>query len=50
MWDTVQDQTEQQRVHLSHDLPCPGCGHGRHSYLPCSDSCACTRGRVLVGV
>jgi hypothetical protein len=39
MWDTVQT-TER---HLSHDLPCPGCGHAAHTYLPCGDDCACAR-------
>ena len=37
MWDTV--QTNQK--HLSHDLPCSQCGHAAHTYLACSDSCAC---------
>jgi hypothetical protein len=37
MWDTPQTNT----VHLSHDLPCPRCGHGAHIYLACSDTCAC---------
>ena len=37
MWD--RPQTNQ--LHLSHDLPCPRCGHAAHSYLPCSDSCPC---------
>ena len=37
MWDTV--QTNQQ--HLSHDLPCPRCGHAVHTYLACGDTCAC---------
>ena len=37
MWDTV--QTNQR--HLSHDLPCPACGHAVHTYLPCSDTCEC---------
>lgn len=41
MWDTVQTST----VHLSHDLPCTGCGHALHTYLPCSDTCDCARGR-----
>lgn len=41
MWDTV-DTTA---THLSHDLPCTECGHGRHTYLPCSDSCHCVQGR-----
>ena len=44
MWDTV----ETNKVHLSHDIPCAGCGHGPHSYLPCSDSCSCTYGRDRV--
>lgn len=37
MWRT--DRTADQ--HLSHDLPCPGCGHAVHTYLPCSDTCSC---------
>ena len=37
MWDTIQSSDS----HLSHDLPCPGCGHAAHTYLACSDSCAC---------
>jgi hypothetical protein len=44
MWDTV----ETSPVHLSHDLPCAGCGHGPHSYLPCSDTCDCAHGRDRV--
>lgn len=39
MWDTTQTNDE----HLSHDLPCLQCGHAAHSYLPCSDTCACVR-------
>ncbi len=39
MWDTVETSTS----HLSHDLPCPRCGHAAHSYLPCSDTCGCRR-------
>jgi hypothetical protein len=38
-WDTVQTN----EVHLSHDLPCPRCGHAVHTYLPCSDTCGCAR-------
>ena len=30
---------------LSHDMPCTGCGHSAHSYLPCSDACSCATGR-----
>ena len=37
MWDTV--QTNQK--HISHDLPCLHCGHAAHTYLACSDTCAC---------
>lgn len=44
MWDTV----ETNQVHLSHDLPCSECGHGRHTYLPCSDTCTCAHGRDRV--
>jgi hypothetical protein len=36
MWDTVVECS----THLSHDLPCPRCGHGGHHYLPC-DTCSC---------
>jgi hypothetical protein len=36
MWDTVVEIS----THLTHDLPCPRCGHGGHRYLPC-DHCAC---------
>jgi hypothetical protein len=37
MWDTVDTTT----THLSHDLPCPRCGHGLHTFLACGDDCAC---------
>lgn len=37
MWDTV----ETTRTHLSHDMPCPRCGHAAHTYLTCSDRCGC---------
>lgn len=39
MWETVPIVD----VHMSHDLPCPQCGHPAHSYLPCGDACDCTR-------
>lgn len=39
MWDTAETST----VRLSHDPPCPSCGHAAHTYLPCSDTCACAR-------
>ena len=44
MWEI----TTQPSEHLSHDLPCFACGHGSHSYLPCSDDCAC-QGVVMPG-
>lgn len=37
MWDTVQTNT----IHLSHDLPCPRCGHAAHTFLACGDTCDC---------
>ena len=37
MWDTVETST----VHLSHDLLCPRCGHGIHTFLSCGDGCEC---------
>ncbi len=37
MWDTVQTSVQ----HLSHDLPCPRCGHAVHTVLACGDHCAC---------
>jgi hypothetical protein len=38
MWDTVQTDGE----HLTHDMPCPHCGHGLHVYLECGNGCDCT--------
>ena len=37
MWD----RAEAAGTHLSHDLPCLGCGHAAHPFLSCSGSCAC---------
>jgi hypothetical protein len=37
MWDGPQTN----QLHLSHDLPCPACGHAAHTYLACSDICSC---------
>ena len=37
MWDTVETQSNP----LSHEMPCHGCGHAMHTYLPCSDGCDC---------
>jgi len=36
-WNIVETRT----THLSHDRPCPHCGHATHTYLPCSDGCDC---------
>lgn len=41
MWDTVWDSQPTTAVHLSHDLPCPRCGHGTHTFLACDDGCDC---------
>jgi hypothetical protein len=41
MWDTVESTVHQPRQHLSHDVPCPACGHAAHTYLPCDDFCDC---------
>ncbi len=40
MWDTADDAVD-GNVHLSHDMPCPRCGHAPHNYLECSDTCRC---------
>jgi len=49
MWDDV----EERHLLLSHDRPCPECGHALHTFLPCSDACRCrptllTEGRALL--
>ncbi len=41
MWDTVQTSS----VHLSHDMPCPHCGHAFHTYLECDADCDCRPAR-----
>jgi len=38
MWDP--DRTNHE-LPISHDLPCLKCGHAAHTFLPCSDTCAC---------
>ena len=38
MWDSLGTANPK---HLSHDMPCPYCGHAAHMFLPCSDTCAC---------
>jgi len=40
MWDTVESH-DITSVHLSHDMPCPQCGHALHTYLACGDTCDC---------
>jgi hypothetical protein len=37
MWDTIETTSS----HLSHDMPCPACGHATHRHLACSDTCSC---------
>lgn len=32
---------------VSHDAPCPWCGHGPHRYLPCGDTCACAHNEQI---
>ncbi len=43
MWDTVETST----YALSHDMPCPHCGHAAHVHLPCSDDCSCVPVAVM---
>lgn len=38
MFDTAPEAT---RLHLSHDMPCARCGHARHTFLACSETCRC---------
>ena len=42
MWDTVVENV----THLSHEMPCPRCGHEVHRYLPCSEACECVGTRM----
>lgn len=39
MWDTLGATAGPP---LSHDMPCPYCGHGAHLYLSCSETCDCS--------
>ena len=45
MWDTVVETA----THLSHEMPCPTCGHGTHRFLACSDRCDCSGWRPSYG-
>ena len=45
MWDTVQT-TEADGACLSHDMPCPRCGHEAHTFLVCGDACSCEPTRM----
>lgn len=38
---------QDRRGALSHDPPCPWCGHGAHRYLPCGDRCDCTHAEQI---
>lgn len=40
MWDTA-EMLHSSDAQLSHDLPCPACGHGAHTVLPCGGGCDC---------
>jgi hypothetical protein len=44
MWDNEPSKHEI----LSHDLPCPYCGHAGHRYLPCDRDCGCKVEGVVV--
>ncbi len=35
------DTAPETGSHLTHDRPCPQCGHAMHTYLACSDTCSC---------
>ena len=35
------DTAHTSHTYISHDMPCPRCGHALHQYLACSDDCAC---------
>ncbi len=37
MWEDSTDA----HAPLSHDFPCPYCGHAGHYYLPCDRECDC---------
>ncbi|TQL68610.1 hypothetical protein FB381_2505 [Nocardioides albertanoniae] len=43
MWDTAQhpENTAARTITMSHFLQCQRCGHEVHTYLACSDTCAC---------
>lgn len=47
MWDTADTGHEHRHEHLSHDLPCPYCGHASHRYLPCDRECGCQPAAAL---
>lgn len=37
MWD----KPTELHTRIARDPQCPKCGHARHTYLPCSDTCPC---------
>lgn len=39
MWDD--DEDDAPPAGLSHEMPCPRCGHPPHLFLRCHDSCDC---------
>ena len=39
MWETAcSDDTE---TNLTHEMPCPRCGHPPHRFLACGGDCEC---------
>lgn len=39
MWETA--SAEDDTDHLTHEMPCPLCGHPPHLYLECGPDCEC---------
>jgi hypothetical protein len=38
MWDSARDD---EVAPLTHEMPCPRCGHPPHLFLACGEGCAC---------
>ena len=39
MYDTANE--DEPATNLSHEMPCPRCGHPPHLFLTCQDTCDC---------
>ena len=39
MWETTSDAENSEP--LTHEMPCPRCGHPPHLFLACGDDCEC---------